>query len=154
MLQQQEVNEPDWESPLTLRLTPALLMHSLMATASAVHTGYTSCVDEKLIVNDLISMDGAVGNYVRLVEQDFYEEEDPDTVWHDWTLEISISKVLTTGHWQIPVNASPMEWEWTAREAEKAFSRACILIGRRVRQGLVVDEPVPVEQPHPRMSRH
>lgn len=154
MLQEQEVTEPDWDSPLTLKLTPALLMHSLMTTATAVHTGYASCVDDKLVVNDLISMDGSVGNYVRLVEQDFYEEEDPETVWHDWTLEISIGKILTTGHWQISANASPMEWEWTAREAEKAFGRACILIGRRVRQGLVVDEPVPVEQPYPRMSRH
>ena len=107
MLQEQEVTEPDWDSPLPLRLTPALLMHSLMATATAVHTGYASCVDDKLVVNDLISTDGAVGNYVRLVEQDFYEEEDPDTVWHDWTLEISIGKILTTGHWQIPANASP-----------------------------------------------
>jgi len=154
MLQEQEVTEPDWDSPLTLKLTPALLMHSLMTTATAVHTGYASCVDDKLVVNDLISMDGSVGNYVRLVEQDFYEEEDPETVWHDWTLEISIGKILTTGHWQISANASPMEWEWTAREAEKAFGRACVLIGRRVRQGLVVDEPVPVEQPYPRMSRH
>lgn len=154
MLQEQEVTEPDWDSPLSLRLTPALLMHSLMTTATAVHTGYASCVDDKLVVNDLISMDGSVGNYVRLVEQDFYEEEDPETVWHDWTLEISIGKILTTGHWQISANASPMEWEWTAREAEKAFGRACVLIGRRVRQGLVVDEPVPVEQPYPRMSRH
>jgi hypothetical protein len=110
--------------------------------------------DDKLVANDMVSMDGAVGNYVRLVEQDFYEDEDPETVWHDWTLEISIGKILTTGHWQIPSNASPMEWEWTAREADKAFGRACILIGRRVRQGLVVDEPVPIEQPHPRMSRH
>ena len=154
MLQEQEVTEPDWDSPLTLKLTPALLMHSLMTTATAVHTGYASCVDDKLVVNDLISMDGSVGNYVRLVEQDFYEEEDPETVWHDWTLEISIGKILTTGHWQISANASPMEWEWTAREAEKAFGRACVLIGRRVRQGLVVDEPVPVEQPYPRMIRH
>ena len=117
MLQEQEVTEPDWESPLTLKLTPALLMHSLMATATAVHTGYASCVDDKLVVNDLVSLDGTVGNYVRLVEQDFYEDEDPDTVWHDWTLEISIGKILTTAHWQIPTNAYPMEWEWTAREA-------------------------------------
>ena len=70
------------------------------------------------------------------------------------TLEISIGKVLTTGHWQIPSNAPHMEWEWNAREAEKAFGRACLLVGRRVRRGLVVDGPAPMEQPPPRSSRH
>lgn len=154
MIEQQDVSEPDWDAPLTLRLSPAQLIHSLMTTASAVHTGYASCVDDKLVVNNLVSMDDTVGNYVRLVEQEFYEDEDPETVWHDWTLEISIGKVLTTGHWQIPTDASPMEWEWNAREAENSFDRACLLLGRRVRRGLVVDDPVPTEQPPPRSSRH
>jgi len=154
MIEEQDVSEPDWDTPITLRLTPAQLIHALMTTASAVHTGYASCVDDKLVENNLVSMDDTVGHYVRLVEQEFYEDEDPETVWHDWTLEICIGKVLTTGHWQIPTNAPPMEWEWSAREAENAFDRACLLLGRRVRRGLVVDDPVPTEQPPPRSSRH
>jgi hypothetical protein len=154
MNQDQDVSEPDWDSPLSIQLTPALLIHCLMTTASAVHTGYETCVDDKLVLNDLVSMEDTVGNYVRLVEQEFYEDEDPETVWHDWTLEIRVGRVLTTGHWQMPTNAPPMEWEWNAREAEKAFARACVLIGRRVRQGLIVDEPPPVEQPPQRSTRH
>lgn len=154
MIEESDVSEPDWDSPLSLQLTPALLIHSLMTTASSVHTGYATCVDDKLVLDDLVSMDDTAGNYVRLVEQEFYEEEDPETVWHDWTLEVRIGRVLTTGHWQIPTGAPPMEWEWNAREAEKAFSRACVLIGRRVRPGLVVDEPPPTEQPPPRSTRH
>lgn len=154
MIQQQDENEPDWDSPLRIELTPALLIHSLMATASAVHTGWSSCIDDKLVVSSIISMDDAAGNYVRLVEQEFYEDEDPEVVWHDWTLEIRICKVLTSGHWQIPVSASPMEWDWQAREAENAFSRACLFLGRRVRRGITVDEPPASEQLPPRSSRH
>jgi len=154
MIEQKDVSEPDWNTPLTVRLSPAHLIHALMTTASAVHTGYASCVDDKLAVNSLLAMDDTVGNYVRLVEQEFYEDEDPETVWHDWTLEISIAKVLTTGHWQVPTDAPPMEWEWNAREAEMAFDRACLLLGRRVRRGLAVDDPPPTEQPVPRSSRH
>ena len=43
---------------------------------------------------------------------------------------------------------------WHGGEAEKAFDRACLLLGRRVRKGLVVDEPAPSELPPPRSSRH
>jgi len=154
MIEEQDRNEPGWDSPLRLELTPALLIHALMATASAVHTGWSTCIEENLVVSGVISMDDAAGNYVRLVEQEFYEDEDPEVVWHDWTLEIRIGNVLTTGHWQVPVSAPPMEWEWQAREAEKAFGRACLLVGRRARRGLVVEEPAPSEQLPPRSSRH
>lgn len=154
MMEEQDVSEPDWQSPLTLTLTPALLIHALMATASTVHTGWSSCIDDHLVVSDLVSMDDSAGNYARLAEQEFYEDADPEAVWHDWTLEIRIGAVLTAGHWQIPSSSSPMEWEWNAREAEEAFGRACLLIGRRVRRALAVDEPAPSEQPPPRSSRH
>lgn len=109
--------EPDWETPLSLTLTPTLLIHSLMATASAVHTAWTSCLDETLILADLVAMDDRVGNYVRLAEQEFVEEGKQEPVWHDWTLEVRIGPVLTTGHWQIEVSAHPSEWDWNAREA-------------------------------------
>ena len=154
MMPEQDSTEPDWDSPLSFALTPALLIHSLMATASAVHTGWSSCIDDKLVASNLVSMDDSAGNYVRLAEQEFFEDEDPETVWHDWTLEIRVGPVLTTGHWQVQVTAPPIDWEWNAREAENAFERACVLIGRRVRRGLTVDEPMPPEQLPPRSSRH
>jgi hypothetical protein len=125
-----------------------------MTTASAVHTGWSSCIEDKLVLSNLVSMENVAGNYVRLAEQEFFEDEDPEIGWHDWTLEIRVGEVLTTGHWQIPASAPPMEWDWNAREAEKAFENACLLVGRRVRRGLAVDEPAPSEQPPPRSSRH
>lgn len=154
MMPEQDATEPDWDSPLSLTLTPALLIHSLMKTATAVHTGWSSCIDDQLVVANLVSMDDAAGNYVRLAEQEFYEDEDPETVWHDWTLEVRVGQILTTGHWQVLVTAPPIDWDWNAREAERAFERACVLIGRRARRGLAVDEPMPSEQPPPRSSRH
>lgn len=149
----QETGEPDWETPLSLHTTPALLIHALMGTASAVHTGWSSCVDDNLALSNLIAMDDGAGNYVRLVEQEFVEDGKPDTVWHDWTLELRIGTVLTTGHWQFEVSAHPSDWEWNAREARRAFERACVLIGRRVRPALAVEEPLQSE-PVPRTSRH
>ncbi len=145
--------EPDWETPLSLTLTPALLIHSLMDTASAVHTGWTSCLDESLILSNLVAMDDRAGNYVRLAEQEFVEDGKQEPVWHDWTLEVRIGTLLTTGHWQIEVSAHPQEWDWSAREARRAFERACVLVGRRVRPSLAVEEPAPAE-PVPRTSRH
>jgi len=154
MTEEQDATEPDWDSSLRLELTPALLIHALMATASTVHTGWSSCIDERLVVSSVASMDDTAGNYVRLAEQEFYEDEDPKVVWHDWTLEIRIANVLTIGHWQIPASVSPMEWAWHSGEAEQAFERACLLVGRRVHKGLVVDEPAPSESAPPRFSRH
>lgn len=153
MTAETDVAEPDWETPLTLTLTPALLMHALMQTASAVHTGWSSCIDETLIQSELGAMDDSVGNYIRLVEQEFVEEDQNGALWHDWTLEIRVGPVLTTAHWQFPVAAHPSEWDWNAREAHRAFERACVLIGRRARRGLTVEEPTPAE-PIPRTSRH
>jgi len=149
----QTVDEPDWETPLSLSTTPSLLIHALMGTASAVHTGWSSCVDESLVLSNLVALDDGVGNYVRLVEQEFVEDAKPDAVWHDWTLELRIGMVLITGHWQFEVSAHPSDWDWNAREARRAFERACVLIGRRVRPALAVEDPMPAE-PVPRTSRH
>ena len=145
--------EPDWETPLTLTLTPSLLIHALMSTATAVHTGWQSCLDETLILANLVAMDDQAGNSVRLAEQEFVEDEKPELVWHDWTLEVRIGSVLTTAHWQIEATAHPSEWDWNAREARHAFSHACVLLGRRARPALAVEEPTPTE-PVPRTSRH
>ena len=152
---EEEIEGPDWETPLSLTLTPALLIHSLMGTASTVHTGWQSCLDEALVLSDLVAMDDQVGNYVRLAEQEFVEDGKPEQVWHDWTLEVRIGTVLTTGHWQLEVSGHPSEWDWSAREARRAFERASVLLGRRVRPALAVEDPTPTEPvPVPRTSRH
>jgi hypothetical protein len=148
-----DAGEPDWDTPLSVATTPTLLIHALMGTASAVHTGWTSCIDESLVLSNVLAMDDGVGNYVRLVEQEFTEDGKPDQVWHDWTLELRIGAVLITGHWQFEVVAHPSDWDWNAREARRAFERACVLIGRRVRPAVVVEDPTPSEAV-PGASRH
>lgn len=153
MIDPKEHDEPDWESPLHLTLSPALLIHSLLASAATVHTGTESCVDETLVVSNLIALERESGNYVRLTEQEFYAEDEPEVLLHDWTVEIGIGRILTTGHWQAVQGASLLDWEWSASQAQDAFERACVLVGRRVRRGLVVEEPATPEPP-PRASRH
>ncbi|TCT17972.1 hypothetical protein [Thiobaca trueperi] len=153
MTPETDAAEPDWETPLSLTITPSLLIHALMGTASAVHTGWNSCVDDTLLLSNLVAMDDHAGNYVRLAEQEFVDDDQPDILWHDWTLEVRIGSLLTTGHWQLPSTAHPSEWDWTAREAARAFERACVLIGRRVRRAIAVEDPAPMESV-PRASRH
>jgi lysozyme family protein len=145
--------EPDWDTPLQISLTPGLLIHALFGTANTVHTGWTSCVDDSLAMADLVTMDEASGSYCRLVEQEYVEDGNEEVVWHDWTVELRIGNVLTTGHWQIQTTTTPMEWEWCAREAEKAFEKACTLFGKRIRRGVGVEEPNLATQP-PKAQRH
>jgi hypothetical protein len=148
-----ESADPDWDMPMTLRLTPSLLVHALMEHASGVHTGWESCVDETALVSELVVMDDSGGASVRLVEQQFADEEDSDVVWQDWAVEVRIGRVVTTGHFSVRSNAPALDWNWHLQEAERAFDRACVLVGRKVRRGLVIDEPLPRELP-PRASRH
>ncbi|TVQ91504.1 MAG: hypothetical protein EA400_04850 [Chromatiaceae bacterium] len=148
-----DLPDPDWDSPLRVRLTPELIVHALMENASAVHTGWQSCVDEENAVLQAQAVDDSGDNAVRLVEQEFADEQDPEAGWHDWTLEVRIGKIITTGHWQLRTNAPPLDWEWHAEAAARAFERACVLLGRRVRRGLLVEEPMPRDLP-PRSSRH
>jgi len=145
--------DPDWDIPLRLKLTPELIVHAIMDSASAVHTGWQSCVDEAAVMAQIVAMDDSGDNAVRLVEQEFADEEDSETVWHDWTVEVRLGKVYIIGHWQMRANAAQLDWEWHARAAEQAFEHACVLVGRRVRRGLVIDEPMPRDLP-PRSSRH
>lgn len=128
-------------------------MHAVMDNASAVHTGWESCVDEGSVLAQMQVMDDSGANAIRLVEQEFADDEDTEAAWHDWTVEVRIGKVIVTGHWQLRTNAPPLDWEWHARAAEHAFERACVLLGRRARRGLVVEEPMPRDLP-PRASRH
>ncbi len=139
-MQNDTAAEPDWATPLRLTITPALLIHALFGTSNSVHTGWESCIDDTLVLGDLMAMDESTGNYCRMVEQEYTEEEDEEAVWHDWTVELRIGTVTITGHWQIQTVTPPMDWEWCAREAEKAFEKACVLLGKRIRRGIGVDE--------------
>lgn len=144
-------NAPAWEQPITLSLIPENLFQTLFATASNVHTGWSSCIDNTLTTSDLFATDDRTGNYIRLAEQEFVEDEDPDVLWHDWTVEIRIGEVLLAGHWQIQVSASPLDWQWCAREAEIAFEKAAVLVGKRVRRVPVVEEVIgSTSAPQPR----
>lgn len=146
--------DPDWDIPLTFTLTPAMLIHGLFAQAQQVHTGSESCIAPELVLNELTAADERTGNLVRLVEQEYAEDEGDDTVWHDWAVELRIGTVWVTAHWQQPVSASPLEWEWSARQAESAFSRACVLFGKQVRPGLVVLDDFPGAAPDASLRRH
>ena len=145
--------DPDWDSPLTFRLTPELIVHAVMETASAVHTGWESCVDEDAVLSQIAAIDDTGEHSVRLVEQEFADDDDSNVIWHDWTVEVRAGDVLVAGHWQVRSTSAPLDWEWTLAAAERSFERACVLLGRRVRRGLLVEEPMPRELP-PRGSRH
>jgi hypothetical protein len=147
------VNEPDWDSPLHVSVTPAQLIHALFSTANVVHTGWSSCVERSLVVADLAAMDDGTGNYCRLVEQEFTEEDRQDTVWHDWAVEIRIGEILIVGHWQLESSTPPLDWEWASREAESAFEKACVLFGKRIRRGILVEDP-PGQAPTPKSKHH
>jgi hypothetical protein len=142
-----EDNTPDWDQPVTLSIVPSDLINALFVTANSVHTGWSSCVEKALVVNDTAAMDERTGNYVRLAEQELTDEEDSDVTWHDWTVEILLGDVMVTGHWQIQLTAAPLDWEWCAREAESAFEKAALLVGKRVRRTLTVDRGPEPAQP-------
>jgi hypothetical protein len=145
--------DPDWDSPLTFQLTPELLAHAVMHTASAVHTGWESCVDEEAILSQIVALGDHGEASVRLLEQELVDEDDANESWHDWTLEVRVGRLITVGHWQIRSKSAPLDWEWSATAAERAFELACVLLGKRVRRGLLVEEPMPRELP-PHSSRH
>ena len=79
--------EPDWESPLTLSLTPTAIFTVLFASADEVHTAWQSCVDSALVVGENVARDEGSANYCRLVEQE-YEEDGSVGPWHDWCVEV------------------------------------------------------------------
>lgn len=144
--------DPDLDHTLALTVTPAGLIQALFATSSSVHTGWSSCVGNNTVVFDLLSTDERSGFYVRLVEQEFFEDEDTDVLWHDWAVEIRIDDVFVTGHWQLQVSSPPLEWEWCIREAEMAFDKANVLVGKRVRRVMAVEEDP--ETPPPKSQHH
>jgi hypothetical protein len=141
--------EPDWDTPLVLALTPASISHALFASADAVHTGWDSCIDRTLVVEDITAVEERSGNHCRLVKQEYLEDDAPDVTWHDWTVEIKLGDTYIVGHWRLQDTLGPAAWEWYALEAENAFSHACVLIGKRARRGLVIEE-APDAVPPPR----
>lgn len=132
--------EPDWDVPVQITLTPAAIMHTLFATADSVHTGWDTCIDHTLAVAETTALDEDGGNYARLVKQEYVEGEETEVTWHDWAVELKIAEVYITAHWRTQENASPADWDWCATQAENAFASACVLVGRRVRRGLVMEE--------------
>lgn len=133
-------DEPAWDAPLTVTLTPDTLMNTVFLSAESVHTGWESCVEQRLVVADNHVVEESSGNHCRLAEQEYADDEQPEDFWHDWTLELRIGEVYVIAHWRARSPGSPADWAWCAAEAENAFIQACTLIGRRVRRGILVDE--------------
>lgn len=144
--------EPGWDTPLTLTLTPDALMNTVFVTAESVHTGWQSCVEQRLVVADNTVVDELTGNHCRLAEQEYADDEQPEAFWHDWSLELRVGEVYVIAHWRARAPGSPADWAWCAAEAESAFMQACALIGRRVRRGILVDESS--AQPRASKTRH
>jgi hypothetical protein len=132
--------EPDWETAISLKLTPAAIIHALYTSADSVHTGWESCIEHSLIVSEITALDEQGENHCRLVEQEYVEDEHPDVTWHDWTVELKVASVYVSAHWRAQTSTSPSDWDWCSAEAERAFSGACVLVGKRVRRGLLLEE--------------
>jgi len=132
--------DSDWSTPLTFTLTPEELMHTLFASADSVHTGRDSCIESNLVVAETTALHEMSEGYCRLVEQEYVTEEDQETTWHDWAVELKVADTYVTAHWRSDDRASPADWDWNASEAEGAFAAACVLIGKRVRRGFIVTD--------------
>ncbi|MEM7250015.1 MAG: hypothetical protein AAF493_01240 [Pseudomonadota bacterium] len=133
--------EPEWDVPLRITLTPGAIIETMFATADTVHTGTESCIDPDLIIIDITAADDHNDNYCRYVEQRYVEDERPDITWQDWTIELKLDGIYILAHWRAQVTGSPADWDWCAAEAEKAFTFAAMLVGKRVRRGIVVEHP-------------
>lgn len=147
--------DPDWDDELNLAVSPRGIIHALFGSASTVHTGWESCADQAAVLAEVHTADASGSAYCRLVEQEFVDEDDPGgSAWHDWMVEVVINEVFISAHWQVPVDAPPMEWEWCANECEKAFTGACVLFGKRVRRGLGIEELPSDSPPKEPQTRH
>lgn len=144
--------EPDWDVELSVSLSPSMIIESIFYTADTVHTGTESCVDPNLVIVDIVANDERNGNYCRFIEQRYTEEEEADVTWQDWTVELCLQRTFITAHWRMQIPGSPADWEWGAKEAERAFRGATLLVGRRVRKAIAVDEPS--YGPSPTRTRH
>lgn len=130
---------PEWNTQLSLNISPAQVAHTAFYSARSVHTGWQSCIDPQFVLFELKAAD-ACGNQARFVEQEYAADEEDEGDWHDWSVEICINNLYVTAHWQAPSDVGPADWDWCLQEAEKAFERVCLLLGKRVRKGLIVEE--------------
>ena len=110
MIEEQRGDEPDWDSPLQFNLTPGMLIHALMAMATAVHTGWESCIEDGLVVSDLVAMDDGAGTSIRLAEQEFYEDNNPDSVCSSWRRAMSCR---TPFRWS-GTSCCCLPWSWSS----------------------------------------
>jgi hypothetical protein len=152
MTQPNQTVEPDWETPLSFSLTPSLIFHAFFTSADTVHTGWDSCIDPALLIEDMTVIDEHTGNHCRLVKQAYVEDEEPELTWHDWTVELKVGDTYLSAHWRAQAEWSPSDQAWCTAQAEDAFSNACTLVGKRVRRGLLVEEPS--RGPQPSRTRH
>ena len=133
--------DSEWETPLTLNLSVGTVIDTVFATADAAHVGRESCVDPQLMVVEVVAHDDhSDTNYCRYSEQEYHEGENANTVWHDWTVELHFNAIIITAHWRAKTNGRRSDWKRCAEEAEKAFVAASVLVGKRVRRGVVVEQ--------------
>lgn len=144
--------DPSWDEPLTLSLTPAAILNTVFSSADNVHTAWQSCVEDHLIVAQTTAVAQMNANHCRLAEQEYADEEVPEETWHDWTVELQINDVYLMAHWRARVGVAQADWEWCTNEAEKAFTLGAALLGRRVRRGIMVEEAA--EAPRMPRTRH
>ena len=133
--------EPDWDAPIRVQLTPAAIIHALFPSADGVHTGWESCVDHALVTQETNAVDDLSGNHCRLAKQEYVEDHTPDVTWHDWVVELKLGGIYISAHWRAQHNANPVDLDWCMGEAENAFVNACVLVGKRIRRGLTIEEP-------------
>jgi hypothetical protein len=138
---------PPWDTPIAVTLTPETIMNTVFSSAGSVHTGWESCVDDALVVEETVVADEASADHCRLAQQEYADSDAADDTWHDWTIELQLGTVYIMAHWRARAPGSPADWDWCATEAEQAFTNACVLLGRRVRRGLLVDMPPHTDRP-------
>jgi len=139
---QESAPDPSWDEPIGLQLSPSSIFSALMHTADSVHTGWQSCIDDSLAQVSSTLVDELTGNHCRLAELEYADQENANENWHDWTVELKLGEIYLSGHWRERVGGSPADWAWCLAQAEEAFTRACLLIGKRVRRGFVSDSPI------------
>jgi len=133
-------HEPDWDAAIDLQLAPAAIIHALFGSAESVHTGWESCIQHDLVVFELSAIDDHSDNHCRLIEQEYVEDPSQEITWHDWIVELKLGRVYISAHWRVRLDDSPAEWDWCADQTEKAFTAAAVLVGKRVRKGLAVED--------------
>ena len=117
-----------------------IFVTTLVVSASPLDDGRRS-IGALIVVEDVTVNDDRAGNHCRLVKQNYVEQEEPEEMWTDWTVEVRVGEVFVWGHWRTRESSVPADLDWCAAEAEKAFAGSCVLVGKRVRRGFIVEDP-------------